>query len=427
MHKFKNVLGILCAVALMAGTVFGVSAAEIGEGTVESDDTTVLIPKSINVTNPEDITVWTPAITYSYTIRGIQSQTGTTVTDAEGHRVSVRQGPEGGAVLPTGTVAFDSMEVVANGVGNEVEDNLEVNIDITKFEQPGIYRYEVKDVTETDTLAEVGIERNEDYDLIRYLDVYIIRDQDTGELKVSGYALTNGYTLDPNHTGYPTESIESEVVGKSSGYVSRSEIFDDYTYDIEGESQMTDTYDTYNVQITKQVTGDMGDTSHQFPFDIIIAGQGDVAYSHGKKAVADTDPDLTTGATDEAISTTLANSEFYVLKGLSPLATVGVTETNDTYDGYTVTVMDENGDELVSDADAVAFEGEVELASFQVSDYEDPNVEAAANTQNLNTFDNHLDNVSPTGVILASAPFLAMAGVGGAMLVAGKKKKKETE
>lgn len=425
MHKFKNFLGILCAVALMAGSVFSVSAAEIGEGTAETNDTEILIPKSINVTNPEDIEVWTPAITYSYEIRGVESRLGSTVTDTEGRRVSVRPGPDGGAVLPTGVVEFDSQKVMANTAANEVEDNLVVNVDLSKFEQPGIYRYEIKDVTDLDLLRAAGIERAEDYDLIRYLDVYIIRDQDTGNLKVSGYALTNGYVLDPEHTGYPVISIEAWETDKSSGYVPRSEIFDDYTYDIDGTAQMTDTYDTYNVKITKQVTGDMGDTSHEFPFVVDVTGQDEIKYSHGKCAADQADPDITEDTNTDSISTTMKNTEYYVLQGLSPLATVAVEETNDTYDGYTVTVTDKDGTEVVPATDAVAFNGTVKVDAFQVSDYETPDVEASANTKDELTYDNHLDNVSPTGVILASMPFVGLAGVGGTMLVLGKRKKKD--
>ena len=72
--------------------------------------------------------------------------------------------------------------------GVEQKKNLTVNIDLTKFTKPGIYRYKIEDVTAIETLYNAGINRAEHYDNDRYLDVYIKNNGENG-LAVAGYTL----------------------------------------------------------------------------------------------------------------------------------------------------------------------------------------------------------------------------------------------
>lgn len=416
---FRKIVGLATVLAMLVTASAGVMAdVAIGQGTATSSDTTVTIPKGITVINPESINVYSPAITYTYSLEPAAAAECGTVPTTNGSR-TVQPGESTGATLNTTSLAFASQEVPASPAGVEMTQNLSVTINLTAFSQPGIYRYKITDTTTDATLHAAGLERSADYDTIRFLDVYISRDSSTGDLVVAGYALINGATIQAS------PDITS-TTAKSQGYVSASE---------QGPGSdnlaMTDTYRTYNLEVTKVVTGGMGDTANQFPFAIAMTDAGTNTHVYVGKG---TQQDATEKANAASISTTLANGESYKIYGMSPFALVTVTETNNTNDTYTVTITGSDGAPVNNvNGVAVAAGGTATTAEFQVSTYDSSDTAfhgtstaAAADTL---TVTNNLESISPTGVLIRSLPYVALLVVAGAMLVAlkmlNKSEKKE--
>lgn len=450
--KLASILTALAMLTSLSAAVWADTAIGSGSATTDQDTSNVLtIPKSINVTNPENIKVYSPAITYSYTIAPATVPAGTTVTDSNGHVGTVRQGIAGAVTLANnGDLTFASTEVTANTADDEITGNITLTFDPTNAalvqQGPGIYRYKITDVTTDETLHSAGIERSTDYDAVRYLDVYVIRvvDAQTGaeSLKIAGYALFNGNVLYPDgdQTSAADASVDSNTT-KSSGYVSGSEPPKQGDPDTGSDgATLTDTYDTYNVEITKKVTGDMGDKNHAFSFAYTVNNNGtNASYYAGKDKNANGNVAVT-ASTETSFTGTLKDSETFYIQGLSPNATFAVAEKNNTNDSYTLTVKGDNDAAVNDDAATPAVisgtpinpGSAIKTELINVSTYDtatDYHGVSAVVDKDVLTFTNNLDAVSPTGVIIRSLPYVAMVVIAGAMLVAikmiNKSEKKE--
>lgn len=423
--RTRKLASILTAAAMLTSLSAAVWAdpAQIGSnGTVTSAETSVYIAKSINVTNPLDTTVYSPSTTYTYSIVPATVAANSTVTDADGHTGKVVAGVNGGAVLDATTLTLNSTAVTANQDTDEVTGNIKVNIDLSVFTEPGIYRYKITDETTDAILHNSGLERSAEYDTVRYLDVYIKRDATSGDLVVLGYALFNGKVLDVDGNGETEVSVATNTA-KSTGYVSGSEPGTGTD-----NLSLTDIYRTYNVTITKQVTGEMGNKTHPFPFTIAVNSNGTNShYFAGLSGSTAANPVAT-----NSISTQLTHGQTFQIIGLSPLDTVNATETNDTYDTYTVSVDNADGNIVPGTPRSNGQTLAVADTPFQVSTYDTTagtHGTSASVPNDTLTFTNNLAAISPTGVIIRSLPYVAMVVIAGAMLVAikmlNKSEKKE--
>ncbi len=399
----SKLIAIVLSVLLMA-TSFAAFAEAIdggaNPGAISTDDTTLTIPKGITLKNDESGTYYNPNITYTYTIAPVTPATGAKVSG-----VDVVEGPTGGATLASNSVAFTAGEVSGiTSSGKEITQNLTVNIDLTKFSQVGIYRYKISDTTATSALFTAGITRKDNYNKDRYLDVYI--KNGTSGVAVAGYALTqtNSATAGDKDGGYTKEYETTTDAG--TGTVTEN----------------TDVYRTYNVKLEKQVTGDMGDKNHAFPFAVTVNNNSLTYYSNGS------------AATGTSISTTLADGDTLEIKGLNPHATVGYVETNDTGSTYKVTINGKTST-LVNEAE-VASGSTATLAVGAVSAYDTDNsntsvaVDSAATDYSQVKFINNLASISPTGVVLRYAPFILLLACAGALVLFAtrtKARRKETE
>ena len=233
-------------------------------------------------------------------------------------------------------------------------------------------------------------------------------------------------------------SVDSNTT-KSSGYVSGSEPPTGSPTGADGAT-LTDYYRTYNVEVTKKVTGDMGDKNHEFTFAYTVNNNGtNTSYYAGK--VKDANGNVAVTASSEtSLTGTLKDSETFYIQGLSPNATFAVAETNNTNDTYTLTVKGDNDAAVNDDAATPAVisgtpinpGSAIKTELINVSTYDtatDYHGVSAAVDKDVLTFPNNLDAVSPTGVIIRSLPYVAMVVIAGAMLVAikmlNKSEKKE--
>ena len=142
------------------------------------------------------------------------------------------------------------------------------------------------------------------------------------------------------------------------------------------------------------------------------------SFSAGKGTFAD----ITKSSSGNVLTSSLKDSETYTIIGLSPLATVAVTETNDTADTYKVTINDKAGNPVNNfSATPVDPTYTATTGTFQVSTYAATGhgTSAAVDADNL-TYINNLENISPTGVIIRTLPYIAILVLAGVMLVTVK-------
>ena len=389
--------GIFVLSAIMALTMCSASAfaASIGNGVATTTDTQITVPKGVTFINEDAVTSYGPGIEFTYTVGPATVADGSmTVTDSNGNSTTVHSGPADGLTLAANSVAFTSAETFTTSAsGVEATKDITLNVDTSKFSRAGVYRYVLTDTTATSALYQAGITRANDYDTTRYIDVFIKRGTN-GAMEVYGYALK---------TENSTTTANSQ---KDPGFVSGSP----------AEGANTDKYATYNVTLTKQVAGTLGDTEHEFPFAITVANNGK-SYFAGEGTTA------VTSAT--SLSATLKHGETYTIQGLNPHATVAYRETNDTTDLYEVTAAGASSALTVTaDANAKTYD----VAAGAVSTYDTANSNTAVATVGAKTnyesvtYTNTLDEVSPTGLVLRFGAYAFLIAAAFALIAFYRKK-----
>lgn len=426
MRKFSTVLLALTMIFAMSISAFAAQDT-VGDATIEikSGASTLNIPKTLIVTNPEEIKVYGPTVTYNFTASPATVEEGTKVTtDAEYPdrtendfaTAVVKAGPVQGVTVTTQPSFTTAETAAATGTkGVELTSNIVVTTDISKFEKAGIYRYEIKDETTDATLTAAGITRETNYDATRYLDVYIYNDSPSG-LKIGGY------TLLKNNTKEVTGVNDVDV--KSPGFISGSE--KDATGKVTTKGgEPTDLYNTINVKVTKEVTGGLGDKTNMFPFTIAVSNSSLTYYTTSDTATGVQG----TSGNAASISKSLKHDDSFLIKGLNPKAEVTYTETNNTEDTYFVTINDKASQVVNSiNKEETAKNGTQTSAAQKVSNYVNCNTQSIApSAYSEIKFINNLDEVSPTNVVMRFAPYLFILAAGMILLMVSRRRKAEQE
>ncbi len=277
-----------------------------------------------------------------------------------------------------------------------------------QFTEPGVYRYVI---TESGTNQAI----TNDADLTRVLDVYVndaSTDTDgalTKKLTIAGYVLHSNENDEPDvAAGADFGSAGAYVATKSQGF--------------------TNSYDTSDLTLRKQVTGNQASRDKYFEFTLNI----DKAQPNTKYDVVIDDADATSKANAATIDANAgqanvtsittdgagkATQKFYLqhgqqitVQGLAKDTTYAVTENTEDYKSTANTAAAPVVDVK---ADTISAEVNGTIASKDLT------------TGYLNT----RDGVIPTGVIMAVAPFAVVTILGGAGVVTMvmKKNKKEDE
>lgn len=425
-HSKITILILTLAMMLSMGTFVFAAQDTVGDATIETktSSATLNIPKTLIVTNPEEIRVYGPTVTYNFTIDPATVTDGSYVeSDAdrseEGDYASavVNPGVADGVSVTT-QPSFTSAETAAatGKKGVELSSNIVVTTDISKFTKAGIYRYELKDATTADTLTAAGITRETDYAATRYLDVYIYNDSPSG-LKIGGYTL-----LKANETAV---TGDNDTAKKSPGFISGSEK-DETTGKVTTEgSEPTDLYNTINVKVEKEVTGGLGDKTNLFPFTIAVSNSG-MTYYTTQDVAADV-PGTPGSAT--SISKALKHGDAFLMKGLNPKAEVTYTEENNTDDTYQVTISDKDGGVVNSIDKKKTAKNETQTSGAQkVSNYVDSSTQKIeASDYSQIKFTNNLNEISPTNVVIRFAPYLFILGGAVMLLIVSRRRRTEEE
>ena len=420
--KAVNVAMCAAVATMMLSTAAPVFAAGMNYGATIEGTKTTTFDKFLLMDSQANV----PNATFSYAVTAGNAKT-YSVADK---KFQVLAGVDADKITMAGvgTGATANQIVFTQGDGSDTHDTTKdayvkdlaagkkyalktATLDFSKvqFTEPGVYRYVI-----TESGTNQGI--TNDADLTRVLDVYV----NDASAEVDG-ALTKkltiaGYVLHSNENDEP-DVAAGENFGSTGNYVATK------------SQGFTNSYDTSDLTLRKQVTGNQASRDKYFEFTLNI----DQAQPNTKYDVVIDDADATSktnAATIEAnagkanvtsITTDdqgKATQKFYLqhnqqvtVEGLAKDTTYALTENTEDYKSTANT----------TDAPVVDTKANTEAAP----------VNGTIASADLTTgFLNTRDGVIPTGVIMAIAPFAAvtlLGGAGAATMVMKSKKKEEDE
>ena len=420
----KNLLPKMGMTALMAATAFAgvgtpvLAAAGTNYGTTIEGTKTTTFDKFLVMDKQANV----PNATFTYAVTAGNAK----AYDVAGKKFQVLAGVDADKITMAGVGGTAEAAAAANtivfrqGDGSDTHDTTKdayvkdlaagkkyalktATLDFSKvqFTEPGVYRYII-----TESGTNQGI--TNDADLTRVLDVYVndaSADVDgtfTKKLTIAGYVLHSNENDEPDvAAGADFGSAGAYVATKSQGF--------------------TNSYDTSDLTLRKQVTGNQASRDKYFEFTLNI----DKAQPNTKYDVIIDDADATSKANAGQANVTSittdgagkATQKFYLqhgqqvtVQGLAKDTTYAVTENTEDYKS-TANTKDAPVVDTKADTEAAPVDGTI--ASIDLT------------TGFLNT----RDGVIPTGVIMAVAPFAVVTLLGGAGVITMvmKKNKKEDE
>ncbi|MBE6877271.1 MAG: hypothetical protein E7496_11240 [Ruminococcus sp.] len=393
MNTFKK-LSFLTAFSLTAGiSMNGITALaeDFSSGMAENPSGLTSVIFTAKITNADD---YTPATQYSYSISEI-SATGALLPDA------VEAGISGGAEIESGIISWSAND-------STPEKQVTVTLNPEAFSQPGVYRYYITQSANTPEQTEIGLVP--DADTEKALDVYAVwkNKSDHTEGIIINYAVLSddAESVSVSDTAY-THSV------KTDGFINQYGT-EDTNEDGKG--------DNYTFTLTKQVAGNMADTSQEFNFELTLsylnASDTDDANTtlDGMRFDMTGDASGTAVVGGSALSFTLADGESVSLT-LPKSITVNAKETYTNAEGYQITSS-------VTDMDAV--ETAPEITSAVTSDTNGTGGRMQTKDGSI-CYTNTLDAISPTGILLETAPYTVMFSTAVCFLLFSIKNKKQNE
>ena len=284
-------------------------------------------------------------------------------------------------------------------------NSVTVTADFTNvsFTEAGIYRYNVTETKGTsNSAADIVIDTGNSNLGTYILDVYVKKVAGTNgaadTFEPYAYALSKTGEF-ASFTHDTTNHVWNAVYKGNDDAGKVNEIVNELT--------------TYDLTITKVITGDAAANEFEFTIDIIGVPSDVYVKQDDKTAVAG-------GGTFTA---KLTNGKSTVIKGLPSIAGYNIKEAVNQLEGYEVTVT-VNGTEstdktyhwIGTEGQGVAYGSEVKDTGI---------VLGAQNTTIV--FTNNLDNISPTGVVLRVAPYALILIAGVALVLISRRRRTEKE
>lgn len=427
----KNLLPKMGMTALMAATAFAgvgtpvLAAAGTNYGTTIEGTKTTTFDKFLVMDKQANV----PNATFTYAVTAGNAK----AYDVAGKKFQVLAGVDADKITMAGVGGTAEAAAAANtivfrqGDGSDTHDTTKdayvkdlaagkkyalktatLDFSAVQFTEPGVYRYII-----TEDGTNQGI--TNDADLTRVLDVYVndaSADVDgtfTKKLTIAGYVLHSNVDDEPDVSA-------GENFGSTGAYTDKK------------SQGFTNSYDTSDLTLRKQVTGNQASRDKYFEFTLNIAA----AQPNTKYDVVIDDADATSKANAATIDANAgqtnvtsittdgagkATQKFYLqhgqqitIQGLAKDTTYTVTENTEDYKS-TANTKDTPVVDTKTDTEAAPVDGTI--------------VSTDLTTGFLNT----RDGVIPTGVIMAVAPFAVVTILGGAGVVTMvmKKNKKEDE
>ena len=391
--QIKKIGALVLAGVLALGMSMTTLAAGDGSDSLGAGNT-VSIKDKLIAFNPDETSIYAPAVTFSYTI--VAGSGGDTVTDADDISAVVLAGDwsgtdgSGNSIAVSGTPTItgsnsyslsDTLKAASDG-DNTNEKDISVSFESVTFPKPGIYRYTItRTITDTNGVLESTA------DITRSLDVYV--KEESGTCSIYGYIL---------------HDISGDI-GKES-----TTKYDHY------ESE----YKTSNLTVGKTLINDSMMNGHKFPFSVTFEN------AKGAHIMVDAEKGGTGKATAPALDAgvvlsepTIANEGIVKYIGIPNGFTATVFETNDvtgtsyksqySLDGATLT-----GDKVIS------WTGEAAKSNSA-------STEAATDKTKTVGFTNTLAIISPTGVALRFAPYAVLFAAGLVLLFVFRRRDTEED
>lgn len=317
-------------------------------------------------------------------------------TNIDVARTNVQRGGTAGD-----TVQLDAGEKYATKQGT-------ISFSGITFPEPGIYRYIV---TETASAAHAAAGIIHDTDVDRVLDVYVT-DDGQGTLVVSSYVLHTSVSDPVINTSMGSADVAAQAAaladktdGFTNEYISKDLVF---KKEVTGNQASRDKWFEF--------TATMADVNDDDVFVVSLADDSDANTTDGNADATSgttaatrasnqgkTNPTSVTGAQLKAgVKFYLQHGQSIAIRGIAPNATYTVTEDEEDYK-KTASVVTGYTDATTGVIGTIAGNNKAVKTSFQ----------------------NQRDGIIPTGVAVAVLPGLALLGIGGAGLLASKRKKEE--
>lgn len=464
MMKMKKIGAIVLAVMMTAICTAAWAADGMTDGvfgTFTTADTptlsrekTVNIVKELYSDNANNLNVFAPTISYTYEITA--DTAGQTIKDAmsthspaASETTTTKPGVVKGLEY-TKTISWSPVDTLTKGSNTR---SIVVDFGDVVFSGYGVYRYVITEkpankTTSADIAAAytaAGV-TGTDGSHVRYLDVYVkpssafvpLGGEKTeyvaADWDIYGFVcFANNNSIDATATGTTAPAVEAAV--KTNGFVGVDANGDGDTED-DGDTP-ADTYYTFNVTVSKTLTGDSFSNSHQFPMHIDFTNAAVTAGTKLNAVVS------TSGATDYSHS----SGEVSALDGLAKIANGGsieyvgipcgtqvdVYETNDvtgtTY-AATLTVDGTAGTtkNIVGTSTPTAFAAytEKEYNSLKGTITTTAN-KADGTAVHTIAIANIMRLISPTGYVTRYAPYALMLIGGIVLLVVARKHRKNSD
>ena len=420
--SFTMVMSIgatILATDLEDGEVGGFAPNNQDTPTVYSDET-VSILKELTAYNVDESTINAPTISYTYTVTAgsvasITDQPEDHESD-EAVQVDTKAGVLTGLQVngnpgATGTIAWTTDDTLdASDTGEANKKPLDIDFSGVVFGEPGVYRYVITETLTGSgaTYAESGV-TEKDTTHTRYLDVYVkaadtdfISGETAEEWEIYGFVCL-----------YDDVDVTPDTV-KINGFVAGQ--------DTDGNEVKADSYYTYNVTVSKILTNDNYNMGHEFPMEIVFRNEpvtNDILLSATVNGNA-TDYQHNAGAVSDLGGTaTIASGSSIKYIGIPCGTTVEVTETNDAVGATYLTTL--TVDAGTPTSKIVVYNDVSDTATIT------PDPDEADDVAHTVEFENVLQMISPTGVIVRSAPYILLLGTGVALFVLSRSFKKKEE
>lgn len=406
------------AMLLNGTTVFAAETGYTGvAGTTTSFDKYLVMDKQANVPNATFTYAVTAGTAKAYDVAGKKFQVlagvdankitmdgvgGTTESPALANTIVFRQGD--GSDTHDATKDAYVKDLVAGK--KYAMQTATLDLSNVKFTEPGVYRYII---TESGTNQAV----ENDADVTRVLDVYVndasadVAGVFTKKLTIAGYVLHSNENDDPDVSlGESFGSTGNYTATKSQGF--------------------TNSYDTSDLTLRKEVKGNQASRDKYFEFTLNIAN----AQPNTKYDVVIDDADATSGTNAATIEANAGKAnvryittdgdgkaiqKFYLQHGQQVTVQGIAKETT-----YAVT---ENAEDYKPTANTVATPSVKIKANTDSAEVNGTIASEDLTTGYLNT----REGIIPTGVIMAVAPFAAVTLLGAVGMVTIKMRKKEDD
>ena len=207
---------------------------------------------------------------------------------------------------------------------------------------------------------------------------------------------------------------------------------DSLTYESKDDGYKN-TIETYSLTLIKEIEGSMADPNQAFPFEVELSyteGADDHTTVNGLKVYVGTDADNDKGESSNGTTTgpdrplyskgkaitgiQLKGGERIVISGLTKEVAAQITEKIDSSLGYYIS------SEVNNFADG---------STTTVSDVQtDTGTEGKMKDSNASvTYTNTKDAISPTGVVLRTAPYVMMIGFAAFFILAARRRREDED